>query len=71
MIAALACNSSTFSMGPWSPLFVWFGLVLLGLNLWHMDVPRLGMELELQYLAYTTATATQDLSHIGKLHNGT
>ena len=29
-----------------------------------MDVPRLGDELELQLLAYTTATATQDLSRI-------
>jgi len=26
-----------------------------------MEVPRLGIELELQLLAYTTATATQDL----------
>ena len=29
-----------------------------------MEVPRLGVELELQLLAYTTATATLDLSHI-------
>ena len=28
-----------------------------------MEVPKLGVELELQLLAYTTATATQDLSH--------
>ena len=26
----------------------------LGLNLWHMEVPRLGVQLELQLLAYTT-----------------
>ena len=31
---------------------------------WHMEVPRLGVESELQPLAYTTATATTDLSHV-------
>ena len=30
----------------------------------HMEVPRLWSQLELQLLAYTTATATQDLSRI-------
>ena len=34
----------------------------------HMEVPRLGAESELQLLAYTSATATQDLSHICDLH---
>ena len=29
-----------------------------------MEVPRLGVELELQFLAYATATAARDLSHI-------
>ena len=33
-----------------------------------MEVPRLGVELELQLLTYTTATATQDLSYICNLH---
>ena len=28
----------------------------------HMEVPRLGVEKELQLPAYTTATATRDLS---------
>ena len=28
----------------------------LGLHLWHMEVPRLGVELELQQPAYATAT---------------
>ena len=32
-----------------------------------MEVPRLGVEPELQLPAYTTATATQDLSHIYNL----
>ena len=40
---------------------------ILRLHLWHMKVPRLGVELELQLLAYATTTAMQDLSHICKL----
>ena len=34
-----------------------------------MEVPRLGVKSELQLLAYTTATARPDLSHICKLHH--
>ena len=34
-----------------------------------MEVPRLGVELELQLLASTTATATQDLSRLCDLHH--
>ena len=34
-----------------------------------MEVPRLGVELELQLPAYTTATATPDPSHICSLHH--
>ena len=34
-----------------------------------MEVPRLGVELELQLLAFTTATATTDLSHICDPHH--
>ena len=44
-------------------LFVSFFSLLL------MEVPRLGVELELQLPAYTTATATLDLSRIGGLHH--
>ena len=33
------------------------------------EVPRLGVELELQLPVYTTATATGDLSHIYDLHH--
>ena len=39
-----------------------------GLDLRHMEVPRLGVESELQLLATATATATQDLSHTCDLH---
>ena len=37
-----------------------------GLHLWHMKGLRLGVKLELQLLAYTTATAMQDPSHISR-----
>ena len=33
-----------------------------------MEVPRLGVESELQLQAYTTATATPDPSHVCDLH---
>ena len=36
-----------------------FFFFFLGLHLQHMRVPRLGVESELQLLAYTTATATR------------
>ena len=35
-----------------------------------MEVPRLGVKSELQLPAYTTATATSDLSHICNPHHG-
>ena len=50
---------------------VWFFglLVFLGLHLRHVQVPRLGVELELQLLAYATATATWDLHGVCDLHH--
>ena len=36
---------------------------------WHMEVLRLGMELELQPPAYARATATWALSHVCSLHH--
>ena len=50
--------------------FFFFGLfVFLEPHLQHMEVPRLGVKLELQLLAYTTATATWDPSHICNLYH--
>ena len=37
---------------------------ICGPHLRHIEVLRIGVELELQLLAYTTATAMPDLSHI-------
>ena len=41
----------------------------LGLHSLHMEVPRLGVQLKLQLLAYTTAMATPDPSSIFDLHH--
>ena len=41
----------------------------LGPHLWHMEVLRLGVQLELQLPAYVTATAMQDLSRVCNLHH--
>ena len=46
-----------------------FSFVFLVLYLQHMEVPRLGVESELQLLAYTTATATQDPTRICDLYH--
>ena len=44
-------------------------IVFLGPHPWHMEVPRLGVESELQLPAYTAATATPDPSRICDLHH--
>ena len=41
----------------------------LGLHLWQMNVPMLGIEWDLQLPAYTTATAMQDPSHACNQHH--
>ena len=46
-----------------------FFFSFLGPYLWHMDVPKLGVKLMLQLLAYPTATATPDLSHVCDFHH--
>ena len=49
-------------------LFIYL-FCFLGLDPQHMEVPRRGVvKLELQLLAYITATATWDLSHVCDLH---
>ena len=46
-----------------------FFLLFLWPYLQHVEVPRLGVEWELQLLAYTTATAMQDPDCICDLHH--
>ena len=43
--------------------------VFLGPHPQHMEVPRLGVQLELQLLAHTTATAMWDPSRVCELHH--
>ena len=50
-------------------LFIAFSFFFLGPHPQHMEVPRRGVKLELRLLAYSTATATWDLSHIRDLHH--
>ena len=49
---------------------LFFFFCLFRASLCHMEVPRLGAELELQLLAYITARATRDLSLVCDLHHG-
>ena len=72
------CTLVSCTLSPWTdmwvvsglwPIFLIFIFCFLGPHLWHMEVPRLWFESELQLLSYTTATATQDLSHVCNLHH--
>ena len=60
----------------WSPkqkpfpfLLLFSIFFFLGPHPSHMEVPRLGVERELQLPAYTTATVTRDPSHVCNLHH--
>ena len=62
------CHSKNACLGfvvVW--LVGWF--CSLGLHVWHMEAPRLGVKSEPQPLAYATATAMPDLSHICIWHH--
>ena len=50
-------------------LCLFFFFVFSGPHMRHMEVSRLGVESELQLPAYTTATATLDLSCVCDLHH--
>ena len=49
--------------------FFFFFFVGSGAHPQPMEVPSLGVQSELQLLAYTTATATPDPSHVCALHH--
>ena len=57
----------------WSLCWFWgffcFVFCFLGLHGWHMEVPSLGIESELQLLAYTTAIAMPGPSRLCDLHH--
>ena len=46
---------------------IFFFFFFLGPQLWHMDVPRLGVLLELQLPAYTRATEMPDPNRVCEL----
>ena len=50
-------------------LFVCLFIYFLGLHPWHMEVPRLGVDSELQLPICITATATWDLSCICDIYH--
>ena len=54
---------------PWEASISWKLFFFLGLHPRLMEVPRLGVESELQLPAHTTATATRDLSRVCDLHH--
>ena len=62
----LPCRGGA-SLNPYPFLFKFY-LFLLGLHPLHMEVARPGVDLELELLAYTTATTTWDLNHVCDLH---
>ena len=64
--ALIYCLSK--SRTPFSLSLSLFFFFFLGGHLYHVGVPRLGIESELQLPVYTTATATRDLSHVCNLH---
>ena len=49
--------------------FIFWSFVFLGQHPRHMEIPRLGAELELLPLTYTTATAMPDPSRIWDLYH--
>ena len=63
MVTRIIIKTRKISGAP--DIFGFWG-VFLGLHLWHMEVPRLGVQSELQLPAYATATATRDLSRVGR-----
>ena len=50
-------------------IFIYCFFCFFGLHLLYMEVFRLEVKSELQPPAYTTATATQDPSHVCDLHH--
>ena len=50
-------------------ILTFFFFFFFRVYLWHRKIPRLGVESELQLLAYATASAMQDLRHICGLHH--
>ena len=59
----MACSYTKLLLYHWGQIF------FLGLHVQRMEVPRWGVEWELQLPAYATATAMQEPSHVCDLHH--
>ena len=57
-----------FPQSSYLPFLFFLFFFFLGWLLGHMEIPRLGIQSELQLPAYTTVTATWDLSCVCSLH---
>ena len=64
-----ARTSARAALAPRGCSFFLVFLLFLGLHLWHMEVPWLGVKSELQPPAYVTATSMKHLSCICNLHH--
>ena len=62
-------GNTNLTLIPGNPPLFSQSFVFLGPPSRHMEVPRLGVKLELQLLAYTTAKATPDPSWVCDLHH--
>ena len=62
-LKSVPCQSIIFN------ILKFFAFCLFRAALWHMEVPRLGVQWELLLLAYTTATAMRDPGRICDLHH--
>ena len=69
MLHSLFSEHTPSSLGPESVCLSVFLFLLLETHPQHVEVPRLGVESELQLLTYTTATATRDPSLVCVLHS--
>ena len=67
LLVSISCPGGCTGLG--KPVTFFFFFCFLGPHPWHVEVPRLGVSSELQLPAYTTATATPDLSRICDLHH--
>ena len=50
-------------------IFIFLFFVFLGLHPQHMEIPRLGVQSDLQLPAYITVTTMWDLSRVFDLHH--
>ena len=70
LISFISSRDGSFSLSffnHWN--LIYFIILFLGPYLQHLEIPRLGVELELQLPAHSTARATQNPSRFCDLHN--